>query len=109
MTQLWNVVDRIGPRIEVEESFVDFPFNKMMRGHLISKVNGNLSQFDVSTQSMKAWKTKFSRVFDSYSVTSRLAKIAIVLNMCSDSTKSRILSMGIGERAKKRNSLSQTY
>jgi len=48
------VVDRIGPRIEVEESFVDFPFNKMMRGHLISKVNGNLSQYDLSTQSMKA-------------------------------------------------------
>ena len=47
MIQLKNAVDRIDPRIEVEESFGDFLFKKIVgeEAKLISKVNGTLSQF----------------------------------------------------------------
>ena len=94
VTQLRNAVDRIGPSIDAEESFVHFPLNKIIgeEAKLISKVNGTFSQ---------TWKTKFSWGLDSYFVTSHLAKIASVWNTCSDSTKTRILYMSIGERAKK--------
>lgn len=52
--QLRKAVDQIDPSIEVEESFVEFPFSKIMgeEAKLISKNNGTLSQFDFSAQSM---------------------------------------------------------
>ena len=62
VTQLGTVVDQIDPNIEVEESFVEFPFSKIVgeEAKFISMVNSTLLQFDFSAQSMKAWKTKFS-------------------------------------------------
>ena len=63
------------------------------------RVNSTLTQNDFSTQSMKSWRTKFTRLFDSSFITGRLAQLAIVWNTCSDSTKNRILCMGIGARA----------
>lgn len=101
--QLRNAVDRIDPSTEVEVSFINFPWSKIAGEEvkLISKANGALSPFDFSAQSMKAWRTKFSRLSNYHFVTAGMVRIAIVWNTCTDSTKSRILFMGIGEWTKK--------
>jgi len=99
--QLKTAVDRVDPTILEQEDWVDFPFSTIIgeEAKLISKVNSTLGQNDFSTMSMKSWRIKFTRIFDSSFVTGRLARLAIIWNTCSDSTKNRILSMGIGERA----------
>jgi len=99
--QLKTAVDRVDPTVLEQEDWVDFPFSTIIgeEAKLISKVNSTLGQNDFSTMSMKSWRIKFTRIFDSSFVTGRLARLAILWNTCSDSTKNRILSMGIGERA----------
>ena len=94
-------MDCVDPTVLDQEDWVDFPFKEIVgeEAKLISKVNSTLTQNDFSAQSMKSWRTKFTRIFDSSFVTGHLARLVIVWNTCSDSTKNRILSMGIGERA----------
>ena len=78
--QLKTAVDRVDPTVLDQGDWVDFPFKKIVieEAKLIAKVNGTLTQFDFSTQSMKSWKTKFTRTFDSFFVTGPLAGLAIV-------------------------------
>ena len=91
-------MDRVDPTVLDQGDWVDFPFKEIVleEAKLIAKVNGTLTQFDFSTQSMKSWKTKFTRTFDSFFVTGPLARLAIVWNTCSDSTKNRILFLVFG-------------
>ena len=53
VTQLRNAVDQINPSIEVEESFVEFPFSKILgeEAKLISKVNDTILQLNFSSTS----------------------------------------------------------
>ena len=49
MVQLRNAVDQINPSIEVEESFIEFPFSKILgeKAKLICKVNDTLLQLNL--------------------------------------------------------------
>jgi len=49
VVQLRNAVDHINPSIEVEESFVEFPFSTILgeKAKLISKVNDTLLQLNL--------------------------------------------------------------
>ena len=53
VAQLRNAVDQINPSIEVEESFGEFPFSKILgeEAKLISKVNDTILQLNFSSTS----------------------------------------------------------
>ena len=83
--QLKTAVDRVDPTVLEQEDWVDFPFSTIVgeEAKLISKVNSTLVQNDFSTLSMKSWRIKFTRIFDSYFAMGRLARLAIVWNTTS--------------------------
>ena len=64
---------------------------------IMSKIIRNLKEQDFST---KFWSAHYGNIYDTFFVTSRIGRIAVVFNSCSLSLKQRLPALDVGKEAR---------
>ena len=80
-----ELIPPVFPWIEIPESDIK----------LISKQGSATTVLDFSQKSLKAWVQHFQDINDRTFLTSTLGRVALVFNLCSNSTKQRLLAMNL--------------